>query len=258
MMTPTQLSEQQIEVYERDGYLVIADLISAKELEALRQRVHAYTHGGRAWGELRMQVEPRIQRGEMQVEHPGDGIRKIEELVQNDDLFQQLGLHATIVGIIEQLLGPDLKMFRNALMLKPPEVGSQKGWHQDSPYWPIEPMALCSCWLPLDDATLENGCMMVIPGQQARGPLPHIQVTDDYVIADSYCDSSLGVALPMRAGSGLFFHSLIPHYTAPNRSPNWRRALILSYMSAQSRYTGQGESPHYFHVKGNTYPGCVQ
>jgi ectoine hydroxylase-related dioxygenase (phytanoyl-CoA dioxygenase family) len=68
-----------------------------------------------------------------------------------------LGLHDNIVGIIEQLLGPDLKMFRNALLLKPPRVGSQKGMHQDSPYWPIQPMELCSCWFALDDATLCRG-----------------------------------------------------------------------------------------------------
>jgi ectoine hydroxylase-related dioxygenase (phytanoyl-CoA dioxygenase family) len=62
----------------------------------------------------------------------------------------------------------------------------------------------------------------------------------------------------MRAGSGLFFHSLLPHYTAPNRSPNWRRAIALSYMSARSRYTGEGEGPVFFLVRGQSFPGCVR
>jgi ectoine hydroxylase-related dioxygenase (phytanoyl-CoA dioxygenase family) len=119
-------------------------------------------------------------------------------------------------------------------------------------------MALCSCWFPLDDATVENGCMWVVPGDHARGPLPHVHVTDDYVIADGVLDATRAVAVPMRAGSGLFFHSLIPHYTAPNRSTKWRRAIALSYMSSTSRYTGEGESPEYFHVQGATYPGCVR
>jgi ectoine hydroxylase-related dioxygenase (phytanoyl-CoA dioxygenase family) len=207
---------------------------------------------------LKIQVEPRVQRGELEVEHPGDGIRKIELLVQEDDLFRTLGLHENVVGVIEQILGPDLKMFRNSLLLKPPEVGSQKGWHQDSPYWPIEPMALCSCWFPMDDATLENGCMWALPGWHKKGALPHVRVTDDYVIDESAYDAAEGVACPMRAGSGLFFHSLLPHYTAPNRSDKWRRAIALSYMSAKSRYTGEGEGPEYFHVKGSTYPGCVR
>lgn len=149
-------------------------------------------------------------------------------------------------------------MFRNSLLLKPPSVGSQKGWHQDSPYWPIEPMELCSCWFPLDDATLENGCMVVLPGKQKAGPLPHVPVTDDFVIEPGAVEPSAAIAVPMQAGSGLFFHSLLPHYTAPNRSPHGRRAIVLSYMSAHSRYTGEGAGPVFFPVRGRGFPGCVR
>ena len=166
--------------------------------------------------------------------------------------------HENIVGIIAQILGPDIKMFRNSLLMKPPEIGSQKGWHQDSPYWPIEPMELCSCWFALDDATAENGCLAALPGWHKKGPLPHIHATDDYVIDEQYVDSSAGGLAPVQAGGGVFFHSVLPHYTAPNRSKKWRRAIALSYMSSKSRYTGQGESPEYFHVRGKTYPGCVR
>jgi ectoine hydroxylase-related dioxygenase (phytanoyl-CoA dioxygenase family) len=118
-------------------------------------------------------------------------------------------------------------------------------------------MALCSCWFPLDDATLENGCMVVAPGRHDQA-LPHVSVTDDFVIEPGRIQDEETVAVPMRAGSGLFFHSLLPHYTAPNRSTQWRRALALSYMSAQSRYTGSGESPVYFPIQGKSYPGCVR
>lgn len=252
------LSSDQRAGYERDGYVMVEDLVSAEEVAALRARVREYTHGGRPADRIRLQVEPRVQRGEVTVAHPGDGIRKIDGLVEGDDLFRGLGLNARIVGIIEQLLGPDLKLFRNSLLLKPPEVGSPKGWHQDSPYWPIEPMSLCSCWFPLDDATPENGCMAVLPGWHRKGALPHVSVTDDFVIREDAVDPDAGLLVPMRAGSGLFFHSLLPHYTAPNRTDRWRRAIALSYMSAQSRYTGQGESPEYFHVKGRSYPGAVR
>src|SRR5205823_4567443 len=138
-----------------DGFLVVEDLVSPEEVQRLRDRVREYTHGGRDPGTVDVQVEPRIHRGELKVDHPGDGVRKLTGLVEGDDLFRGLGLNEAIVGIIEQILGPDLKMFRNALLLKPPGVGSAKGMHQDSPYWPIEPMELCSCWFALDDATVE-------------------------------------------------------------------------------------------------------
>jgi ectoine hydroxylase-related dioxygenase (phytanoyl-CoA dioxygenase family) len=253
-----RLSPDQLDAYHRDGYLVVEDLLSPEEVEALRTRVRDYTHGGRPPASIEVQVEPRILRGELEVEHPGDGIRKLTGLVEADDLFRALGLHPNIVGIMEQILGPDLKMFRNAMLLKPPGVGSAKGMHQDSPYWPIAPMELCSCWLALDDATPENGCMEVLPGGHRLGSLPHVHVTDDYVVDPGCYDMREAVQAPVRAGGGLFFHSLIPHYTAPNRSDRWRRAIALSYMSARSRFTGDGPGPEYFPVQGRTFPGCVR
>ena len=253
-----KLSPESLDAYHQDGYVVVEDLLTPEEVEALRDRLRAYTHGGRPPNGLAIQVEPRIQRGELKVDHPGDGIRKIDFLVQNDDLFRKLGTHPNIVGIIEQIVGPDIKMFRNSLLLKPPAVGSAKGMHQDSPYWPIEPMDLCSCWFALDDATAENGCMGVIPGSHRWGAMPHVRVTDDYVVDEAHYDMNEMILAPVRAGGGLFFHSLLLHYTAPNRSDKWRRAIALSYMSAQSYYTGQKESPEYFHVQGATYPDRVR
>ncbi len=252
ILTPEQLTQ-----YRREGYLVIADLITPDETAALQERVREYTHGGRPTAGLHVQVEPRIDRGEIVVAHPGDGIRKIDRLVQQDDLFQNLCIASRVTEIITDILGPDIKLFRNSLMLKPPSVGSPKGWHQDSPYWTIEPMDLCSCWLPLDDATPENGCMAVLPSGHMMGAMPHVSVTDDYVITAESIDASTAVLCPIKAGSALFFHSLIPHYTAPNRSPKWRRAMVLSYMSAQSRYTGDDAQPEYLSVRGRSYAGCV-
>ncbi len=83
-----------------------------------------------------MQIEPRVTRGEERVDHAGDGVRKIDGLVEQDELYRALG---TDPCIITRIRGPDVKMFRNALLMKPPHVGSSKGMHQDAPYWPIEP-----------------------------------------------------------------------------------------------------------------------
>ena len=185
-----QLTQEQLDSYRRDGFLVVEGLLEPDEVEGLRTRLREYTHGGRSQEQLAVQIEPRVQRGELHVDTPGDGIRKIDGLVESDDRFNALGSNRNIIGILEQIVGPDIKMFRNALLLKPPEVGSAKGMHQDSPYWPIEPMDLCSCWFALDDATAENGCMAAIPGSHKWGPQPHIDVTDDYVVDPEYYDEA--------------------------------------------------------------------
>jgi phytanoyl-CoA hydroxylase len=250
------LSDKDFAFYQTQGYLPVEGLLSKSETDALRTRIREYTHEGRDRSRLVFQSEPRVARGELKVDHPGDAVRKIDNLFESDDLFEKLGKHPAIVSVVQEFLGPDIKMFRNSLLLKPPEVGSAKGMHQDSPYWPIQPMELCSCWFAIDDATPENGCMGVIPEWHLKGPLPHITVPDDFVMAPDSYDPKDTVLAPLKAGGGLFFHSLIPHVTAPNRSNHWRRAIALSYMSSKSRLTKpmRREFPI---VSGRSYPGCV-
>src|SRR5580698_6955100 len=120
----THVTAEMLDSYHRNGYILVEDLLTTDEVAALRHRCADYTHGGRPWGALQIQVEPSVQRGDAAVDHPGDGIRKIDGLVQNDDLFRSLGTHPNIVAVIAQIVGPDIKLFRNSLLLKPPRVGS--------------------------------------------------------------------------------------------------------------------------------------
>jgi phytanoyl-CoA hydroxylase len=232
-------------------------LLSPEQCGAYIARLDDYAHGRRDLPpRMAIQREPRVARGELAAS-AGDDVRKISGVAYGDDLFHALVRHSRIVSIMQQLMGPNLKLFRADVLMKPAGVGSAKGMHQDSPYWPIEPMALWSCWLPFDPATLENGCMTAIPGSHRRGALPHVHTTDDYIIpADEY-DAAQVIPLPMAPGSGLFFHSLLLHGTAENRSALPRRAITMSYMSATSRYTGEAPKSDYLRISGTDVPGCV-
>jgi ectoine hydroxylase-related dioxygenase (phytanoyl-CoA dioxygenase family) len=106
-------------------------------------------------------------------------------------------------------------------------------------------MSLWSCWVPFDDATVENGCMMVVPGSHRCGPCPHEHTQDDYVIPESQYDVAAVKSVPMPRGAGLFFHSLLIHRTAPNSSGHPRRAITMSYMSGKHRYNGKQPEPEY-------------
>ncbi|MGH2371195.1 MAG: phytanoyl-CoA dioxygenase family protein, partial [Chloroflexota bacterium] len=204
---------------------------------------------------------PRVARGEMQAT-PGDDVRKISGVAgkggaAGDDRFRALVLRPEIVSRMQGLMSPNLKLFRADVLMKPAGVGSAKGMHQDSPYWPIEPMKLWSCWMPFDPATLENGCMTAIPGSHTRGGLPHVRIQDDYVIPEEHYDPKDVVAIPMEPGTGLFFNSLLLHGTAENTSPLPRRAITMSYMAAEYHYTGKQPTPDYLRISGVDVPGGV-
>ena len=250
------LDDDAFAQYQRAGY-VVSSVFTETEVAAAIERLDAYTSGERDPNGIAMQVEPRIQRGELAAEADTQRYRKLSGVVEHDEFFADLARKNSIVNPVTQLLGPHVKLFRSAVLMKPPQVGSAKGAHQDAPYWPIQPQDECSVWIPLDRATPENGCMQVIPGEHLRGPLPHVSVTDDYVIDEEYYDRDDLQALPMNPGEGLFFHALLPHYTNPNETDRWRRALVLSYMSARSRYTGSDEPPAYPSIAGQSFPGCV-
>jgi ectoine hydroxylase-related dioxygenase (phytanoyl-CoA dioxygenase family) len=257
MAVSAGLTEAQSGAARSDGYVLLEGVLSPTECDEYAQRLDDYARGRRPLPEgMAIQREPRVARGE-QAARPGEDVRKVSGVARGDELFRRLVLDRRIVGVMQQLMSPNLKLFRADVLMKPAGVGSAKGVHQDSPYWPIEPMELWSCWMPFDPATIENGCMEVIPGSQAGGALPHLRVTDDYVIPAEHYDREALVPVPMRPGSGLFFHSLLIHGTAPNTSPRPRRAITMSYMAAEYRYTGQPPKPEYLRISGVDVPGSV-
>lgn len=180
-----------------------------------------------------IQVEPAVERSDAQARGE-DSIRKIDGLY-HDGVFRELIKSAAIGRHVRGLLGNSVRLFRATALMKPPAVGSQKGMHQDSPYWPIEPMSLWSCWIPFDDASLENGCLIVVPGSHTRGPVRHIQTEDDYVVPSIDVDVDAAVSVPMLRGSALFFHSLLLHGSSANRSNRPRKAVTLSFMGEEHR-----------------------
>ncbi|MEF8807919.1 phytanoyl-CoA dioxygenase family protein [Natronomonas sp.] len=260
-----ELSDSEFEQYQTEGYLVVEDALDTAMVDRVKTRLREYTHGDRTPEGFERQLEPRVERGELEVEEEGDAVRKFEGLgmVETDDVFREVANDDTIVSVAAQLLGENLKLLRSAAMFKPPEVGSEKGYHQDAAYYPIQPMDHLTVWIALDEATTENGCMNVVPGGHKDGLLGHeaVEYDTDIVIAEKDYDAEDAVPIPMEPGSVLFTHCLVPHYTAPNTTENWRRALINSYMRSRSRFTKPDEElPPWVdsvHIQGEGFPGCV-
>ncbi len=131
----------------------------------------------------------------------------------------------------------ELSLFSDKLNFKRPG-GAPFPWHQDSPYWAFSCdhlERLVSVAIHLDDATLENGCLWMIPGSQRSGAFPCF--TDRGVVGRLYTDVDrldLGrpLSLEVPAGSVVFFHGDIVHGSQGNRSRLQRRVLVETYQPA--------------------------
>ena len=253
-----KLTEDRIARYQRDGYLVVENLLSDAELDLLRMRTHQIATGEVNFPRDRIEYEPGAKGDERSLEL----VRKINGGAAIDPVLGAHARHEGILDVVESLLGPDIKRFGDQFFIKPP-AGMEKTYHQDSPYFKIEPMALVTAWTALDDVTVENGCLFVVPGSHLDGPLDHSEpwkVCDrqDMKIPDSAIDRSKEQPITMKAGSCSFHHSLLLHRSGPNTTSRFRRGYATHYMSARSRWTGlPEEKPDYPLLRGVEFEGCV-
>ncbi|HZQ98148.1 MAG TPA: phytanoyl-CoA dioxygenase family protein, partial [Chloroflexota bacterium] len=130
-----------------------------------------------------------------------------------------------------------------------------KPWHQDTAYFDWTPLGgVIGVWIALDEATVENGCMQVIPGSHLDGPVPHFHVRDCQV-ADDRVRVDRAHVVPLDPGGVLFFSGLIHHGTPPNLSGDRRRALQYHYAAVECRNMTIQEHAELFN-EGGAYAGC--
>jgi phytanoyl-CoA hydroxylase len=234
---------------ERDGYFLVRGLLDPTSCRGYAERLQEYAAARRTPpAGVALQREPVLERAG-QTRLDGGDIRKISWLYA-DDLFRNLISHPAVVRTVGALVGMPVRLFRADALMKPAGVGSEKGVHQDAPYWPVAPMSMWSIWTPFDPATLDNGCLTVLPGSHLNGPRPHVRTQDDFVVAPEHYDAADLVPLPMAPGDVLFFHSLLVHGSAANVSGQPRRAVTISYLGPDHRHTGDGAPPSYPTVGG--------
>ena len=223
------LNRQQLDSFEENGFLSGIPLLDPNQLEQLR-------------AELDKVLDPS---------HPGNSLFYEFHLNESEKdgrvLFHALGawqlepaLHdlpwsPTLRLAAYQLLGGAVRLFHDQLFVKPPEHGGVVAWHQDFSYWTwTEPMAHLSCWIPLDDATVDNGCLQYIPGSHRWGLLPVTGLAGDMNAAHDVLnarqrtamESTFAAELP--AGHGVFHHPLTLHGSAENNSKQPRRAIVIN------------------------------
>ena len=158
--------------------------------------------------------------------------------------------HPGILDMVSQLIGEDIVLWGSQVFCKPPLTGKAVPWHQDGQYWPIRPIATCSVWIALDDATPENGCMRYIPGSHAGGSIYRHRTTDrrDVVLAQEVepCqfDASTGRDDALAAGQFSFHDVYLIHGSNANRSAKRRAGFVIRYMPATSVFERASADEH--------------
>ena len=147
------------------------------------------------------------------------------------------------------------QIWQSMVIFKQPHIGGEVGWHQDATFFETDPITVTTFWFALEDASLENGCLWVQPGGH-RGPLRERFVkTEGNRAAMESIDTTpwptQASVMPLEAKAGdlIVLHGLLPHYSAPNRSPHSRMAFTLHVTDAGSAY-----SPRNWLQRGGDLP----
>ena len=236
------LTSAQKTHFEDKGYLPFDRVLSDDELEALRRRSEEIARGQADHVPADyIQLEAAFSEGDGAEVDPLDQVRKMTHLCYFDPLFEAVARKEAIVDVIEELLGPNIKLYCDQLMMKARHHGTVTDWHQDSVAWPqFAPQDHVSCWVALDDATVANGCMTMLPGSHKWGPIAREQ--RPLFLANPLVPEPAPVELP--AGSCLFHHGLNFHRTGANPTPDRRRGLALHYLRSETMYLGIENEEH--------------
>ena len=158
-----------------------------------------------------------------------------------DPDFEAFSYQPRLGMLAEQLGLKDALLLQSMLIFKQPGIGGEVTWHQDGSFLYTVPQSVVGFWVALEDATLENGCLWILPGQHAQGLQKRFhRVNGTLQTVDlpdgPRFDESAAIPLEVSAGTLVVLHGGLPHYSATNLSSRSRYAYTLHAISGQAHY----------------------
>lgn len=236
---PNIVSDKECQFFIENGYLVVPNLLSDNEIKELRQDTVTLARGEYECDNMKplpdsVTDEEAIGRV-LCIHQPHFVSETIEKYVK----------HPKICGILSQITAAHLpfwdgsvKCMQSMLFVKPPNFQGQ-AWHQDEIYIPTRDRSLIGAWIAMDDATVENGCLWVLPGSHKQGylyPQRNHENPDEFDFAqESYgFDGSEEVPVEVTTGTLVFFNGYLLHRSRKNRGNTFRRVLVNHYCNSWS------------------------
>jgi phytanoyl-CoA hydroxylase len=245
------ISSKEWEQFDQDGYLVLGKVASDAEMEALGTRMDEIMLGRVRYEGMYFQLDSETG---VYGDVPSGGqwagstlnYRKIEVL-EKDPVFLAYMQHPVFREITRRVYGENVAIYRAMFMNKPAHRGTVLPYHQDGgTQWSLTMNPLITVWTALDDATVENGCMQVIPGSHKLGLLSERGHTITPEQEAEYCRDEASVYLEAPAGTAILLHNWLLHRSGVNTIDRSRRAFSVCYMDAATRHARNAE--HRFPV----------
>jgi len=229
-----ELTQEQKDRFWREGVLVVEDAVTSEQLEALRgvfmewveeSRSHADDYGETLDGRPRFDLQPGHT-----AETPG--LRRVQSPEEVSEVYANVMRNARTVEICAELIGPALRFHHGKVNSKLPGTATKVKFHQDFTFQPMTNDDLITCLLFVDDVTLENGPLEVVPGSH-KGPLYSLWHDGKFTgaVADEVFEEHKDriVKCTGKAGSVCLMHSSLLHGSAPNLSDRPRTLYITTY-----------------------------
>jgi ectoine hydroxylase-related dioxygenase (phytanoyl-CoA dioxygenase family) len=229
----TDLTTEQRAQFARDGYVVVPEVASPDELAAVTAELDELEAKTERW--LRKQEGERVDIAE------ADAITFTAWCVTRSPAARAFTKNPTLLGLCNELLGPDVNLYWDQAVYKKPEKPRPFPWHQDTGYTFTNPQHYLTCWVSLNGATVDNGCPWVLPGAFRNGTYLHRWVEPIGWQCLDDVDGAVPAEVP--AGGAVVFSSLTPHQTGPNLTGEPRKAYIVQYgLAGMERVLGDWQS----------------
>jgi phytanoyl-CoA hydroxylase len=214
---------------ERDGYIAVDDLLSLQEVAWYLALYDKILSGEIDAGQWRSDLDSGSTKKR-------DGVENITQVMWPSELIPNLSTspaYERALHFVRQLLGDDMAFDFDMLIDKAPGTETPTPFHQDMAYWiDLPDRRALSCWIALDEATRDNGCMWFAPGSH-RSPLRKHRSHGKSGGALE-CDGTEAecVCVPLRPGCCTFHSGGVVHYSRGNSTAGHRRALIINFRPA--------------------------
>ena len=231
------LTTKQIEAYEHDGYLIVRDVFEAERVRQLISAADefALTAQTLTANTNMIELDPAVVAAGAPTDDGRSRLLRIKSPHLHHATFARMLAEPAVVGMVEQLIGPDIRWHHTKVNAKQPRGSGHVEWHADWGYYPHTNCDLLEVTIPLDPSVEANGCVRVLPGSH-RGPaLDHSErgvfvgavPPGSFPLADT-------VPIELEPGDVSIHHVRLLHGSGPNATDRQRRLLLQGYAAADA------------------------